>query len=369
MIDQFALQDQNALLQTALDKIGSTFIRHGGIDHAWKVLERTYKYGFRLHESQPGYIYGESRCGKSETAHRWIQHMTGKRPVRGSSLVNGKEEAILCQVIEGRGVKIVYLDLTNGASPLEACKAILKVFHYQRPMTRMKQTEATGLAIGMLIARCVDCVIVDEAQQIFKGEGEQSANAIAEWLLPMANARAFKIILIGARSLERLFRVQSAEARHFGVALLEPFKFNTKVNQGLWAAFLEMFLEKVPARTGALRVDGDAKKPITERNVFNFYYATRGSPGELAKFLETTVICAFERNNGVLPDQLLLEDFVEAFEFLWRHDRRMKGANPFSIVDRKEIPTISLSGPTTFKEQPEETRPSAPKVGGRIHAR
>jgi hypothetical protein len=362
------VQDQNILLQNALDTIGSGFIMHDGIEHAWRVLDWTFKYGFRLNESQPGYIYGDSRCGKTETAHRWIQHITGKRPVRGRKLIDGKEEAILCQLIEGNDVKLLYLDLTNGASPLEACKGILRLFNYPKPMQRMKQTEATAKAIGMLIARSVDCVIVDETQQIFKGDGDLAAHAIAEWLLPMANARSFKMVFIGARNLKKLFKVQSAEARHFGIALLEPFKYNTKIDKGLWAGFLELFLKVVPFDTADLRVDGDKAKPLAERHVYNFYYATRGAPGELAKFLETTAICAFERNNGILPDRLLLDDFVQAFEFLWRNDARMQGANPFSIADLKDVPSIPLSSKAAVDDRP-KARPRAAVVGGRIHGR
>lgn len=368
--DPLAAQDRDAPLKQAQDQIGSIFVRHGGVNDAWRVLDWTYRFGFRLNESQPGYIHGDSRCGKTETAHRWIKHMTGKRPIRGSQLVNGKEEVLACQEIEGRGIKVLYLDLTNGASPLEVCKAILKMYGYPKPMERMKQTQATTKAIGIMIARCVDVVIVDEAQQAFKGGGEQAAQAMAEWLLPMANAKSFKLIFIGARNLDKIFRVQSAQARHYGIALLEAFSVNTKVNKGLWAAFLEKFFEKVPFNTADLRVDGDKKKPFTERHVFNFYFATRGAPGELSKFVETAPISAFERNDGVLPGNLLAVDFADAFDFLWRNDKRMQGANPFTIEDIHDIPAIPLTSQANADDNTRRQTNSRTAVpGGRIHGR
>src|SRR5258705_13254646 len=122
-------------IQRMRDQIGAIFIRHDDIIHAWKVLDRTFRFGFRLNEAEPGYIYGNSQCGKTEVTHRWIKHVTGKRPIRRRP--EQKDEPILCQRIEGNGVKIVYLDLTNGASPLEACKVILKTFKYIKPMHRL----------------------------------------------------------------------------------------------------------------------------------------------------------------------------------------------------------------------------------------
>lgn len=363
-------EDPDAPLRQVQDHIGSIFIRHGGINHAWRVFDWTHRFGFRLNESQPGYIHGDSRCGKTETAHRWVKSVTGKRPVRGRQLVNGKEEVLVCQVIEGNGLKILYLDLTNGASPLEVCKSVLKLFGYPKPMERMKQTDATTKAIGIMIARCVDVVIVDEAQQAFKGGGEQAAQAMAEWLLPMANAKAFRLIFIGARNLDKIFRVQSAQARHYGIALLEAFSFDTKVNKGLWAGFLKKFFEQVPFDTADLRVDGDRNKPFTDRHVFNFYFATRGAPGELSKFVETAAISAFERNDGVLPGNLLAADFADAFDFLWRNDARMRGANPFMIEDIRGIPSIPLTSQANAEDNTKPQIKSRTTVpGGRIHGR
>jgi hypothetical protein len=185
----------------------------------------------------------------------------------------------------------------------------------------------------------------------------------------MSNAKSFKMVFIGARNLRKLFKVQSAEARHFGIALLEPFRYTTKIDKGLWAAFLELFLKVVPFDMSDLRVDGDKAKPLTERHAFNFYFATRGAPGELAKFLETTAICAFERNHGVLPDRLLVDDFVQAFEFLWRNDARMQGTNPFSIADQRDVPSMTPSNQSAADDGQRKAKPRAAVAGGRIHGR
>src|SRR5258708_8521984 len=171
-------------LQRKLNVIGSIFIRHDDIQRAWKVLDWTYHFGFRLNEASTGYIYGHSRCGKTEVAHRFIESLTGKRPVRGRICdVTGQMRGPVCQLIEGNGIKIVYLDLTNGASPLAACQEILKLFRELKPLQRMKQPEATARVIEVLSFHEVDMLIVDEAQQAFRGHGENAPHALGEWLL------------------------------------------------------------------------------------------------------------------------------------------------------------------------------------------
>ena len=92
-------------LQTKLDVIGSIFVRHDDINRAWRVLDRTYRFGFRLNEASTGYIYGHSRCGKTEVAHRFMRSLTGKPPIRGKIYdPEGRLIPPVCQFLEGNGV-------------------------------------------------------------------------------------------------------------------------------------------------------------------------------------------------------------------------------------------------------------------------
>jgi hypothetical protein len=328
-------------LQTKLDVIGSIFVRHDDINRAWRVLDRTYRFGFRLNEASTGYIYGHSRCGKTEVAHRFIQSLTGKRPIRGKIYDSfGRIRGPVCQLIEGNGVKIVYLDLTNGALPLAACQEILKVFKEIKPTHRMKQPEATARIIEVLGFHNVDILIVDEAQQAFRGHGIHAPNALGEWLLPMENAKVFKVVLVGSPDLRRLLReVPAARERHGGLAYLKPFDFETEEDEVFFGGFVEKFVRDLPFDSTCLLEDG---KKISRRRLFDLYFTTRGVQGELPKLCEQSTISAFERCGSEVPKSLILDDFIAGFDYLFHDDDRMKGVNPFATTDIKRIPTISL---------------------------
>jgi hypothetical protein len=354
-------------LQRKLNVIDSIFVRHDDIQRAWKVLDRTHRFGLRLNEASTGYIYGHSRCGKTEVTHRFIQSLTGKRPVRGRVCdVTGRNRGPACQLIEGNGVKIVYLDLTNGASPLAACKEILQLFSEILPLRNIQQADATGRVIRTLIFHEVDMLIVDEAQQAFKGHGENAPLALGQWLLPMENAKAFTIVLVGSPDLKRLFQeVPAARQRHRGLAYLKPFDFKTEVDKRLDRAFVEQFIRDLPFDSTCL-CDGSGK--VSERRLFDLYFTTRGVQGELPKLCVEATVCGFERC-GRVPNTLILQDFIDAFEYLFHDDERMKGVNPFATADLRNIPTIPLSLKDAEREEREQARTSSQSrkmKGGRI---
>ncbi|UEM08390.1 ATP-binding protein [Bradyrhizobium barranii subsp. barranii] len=346
-------------LRRKLDTIGSIFIRHDGILEGWEVLERTYHVGFRVNEATTGYIYGHSRCGKTELAHRFIKQLTGTRPIRGP----------VCQFVEGNGLRIVYLDLTNGSSPLPATIMLLRLFRDIKANSRLSQPDATSRLIDNLLLHRPDMLFVDEAQQAFRGDGTYSVNALGEWLLPLQNARACRSALIGSPKLDRLFKtVEAARERHGGIAYLDPFSFKTEIDISIFRTFLRMFFEKLPfAKTCIVNDDGT----VNIRRASDIYYSSRGGPGGVANLCEAATCAAFRRAAGAVPTTLELSDFAGGFDFLYRHDVRMKGVNPFLADDRKSIPAIPLT-PDEEEDPEEKPKPKGnskqSKVGGRIHA-
>jgi hypothetical protein len=209
-----------------------------------------------------------------------------------------------------------------------------------KPLQRMKQPEATARVIEVLSFHEVDMLIVDEAQQAFRGRGENAPHALGEWLLPMENAKAFKIVLVGSPELKKLFeKVLAARARHGGLAYLKPFDFKTEVDKRLSGAFVEQFHSHLPFDSTCLC---DDKHKVIERRLFDVYFATRGVQGEFPKLCESAAISGFERC-GRVPNRLTLADFAAGFEYLYHDDKRMKGVNPFATEDLRNIPTIPLS--------------------------
>jgi hypothetical protein len=102
------------------------------------------------------------------------------------------------------------------------------------------------------------------------------------------------------------------------------------------------------------------------------YFATRGPPGALSKLCEAATVEAYERLGGKNVESLEMADFIAAFDFLSKNDPRMKGVNPFTVDDRRKIPSFPLT-PTEKEADSEADTPEAPrrrsKVGGRILAK
>ena len=102
------------------------------------------------------------------------------------------------------------------------------------------------------------------------------------------------------------------------------------------------------------------------------YFATRGTPGALSKLCEIATVEADERLGGENVDSLEMADFVAAFDFLLKNDPRMKKVNPFTVDDRRKIPTFPLTPPETEDaSEADAPKPRHPrsKVGGRILAK
>jgi hypothetical protein len=346
-------------LRRKLDIIQSIFIRHDDILEGWEVLERTYHVGFRLNEATTGYIYGHSRCGKTELAHRFIKQLTGVRPIRGK----------VAQFVDGNGLRIVYLDLTNASAPLPATMMLLRLFRDLKSHSRLSQPEATGRLIDNLFLHRPDMLFVDETQQAFKGDGNYSVNNLGDWLLPLENSRACRLALIGSPKLKRLFKiVEPARERHGGIAYLGPFSFDTETNISIFCKFLEKFFKQVPFEKTCI-IDDDGT--VNKRRAFDIYYSSRGAPGGIANLSESATCEAFKRAKGAVPATLELSDFISGFDYLYSHDDRMMRVNPFRITDRKSIPTIPLT--TDKEEDPEDTsktkKPSrGSQAGSRIRA-
>lgn len=339
------------------DAISSIFIRHDDILAGWEVLERTYHLGFRVNEASTGYIYGHSRCGKTELVHRFIKHLTGKRPKRGP----------VCQFVEGNGARIIYLDLTNASGPLAATMSLLRIFQDVKASSRITQAEATERLIGHLLQYPVDLLIVDEAQQAFKGGGAFAVQAVGDWLLPLENARACKLVLVGSPQLRSLFDVvEAAHQRHGGIAILRPFSFQTEIQKAMYEKFLEKFAQNLPFKTTCIL---DKHGTVSERCAFNFYFANRGVPGGTPRFSEEATYSAFKRAGGAVPETLEESDFASAFDFLYGSDERMKGINPFRVSNRKLIPAIPLTPEENDQDYPSSTNVSiGRRSGGRINA-
>jgi hypothetical protein len=278
-----------------LEHIQRIFVKHDGIAHARKVLERTFKYGLRLREAQTGYIIGHSRCGKSETVKRFIETKTGKRV----------QEKVFFQLIEGNGIKIAYADLTNGATPLVASQMLLDELFKDIKTKKLKEGQAAGRIVEQFLLHDVDMFIIDEAQQVFRGKvqgAEDKLAKLANWLLTLENSRSVRILLVGAPELERLFHlVDPTNERKGAIAYLKPFAFQTADDKVEFASFVEAFVADLPFASTCLTNKGRCDDEM----LHYLFYATRGRAGGFSKLIEAATIEAFEdaRTKGC-PEKL-----------------------------------------------------------------
>jgi hypothetical protein len=347
-------------LDDKLDAIQRIYIRHADIDHAWKVLKYNLLHSVRRSEASCGYIIGHSRCGKSETAKRWIYQNCGRRPEKGEPY----------QLIEGNGKRIVYADLTNGSTPFIATCQILKKLFNDITIKTLSESTAAGRLIEQFRLSKIDQFIIDEGQKMFVKKGPGAISKFASWLVTLENARLFGTVVLGDTRLKDLFPEDDAlNERKTGLASLRPFPFATSIDEEDYEGFVVEFERMLPF----------LKTPITNGTgrctplmLLMIYFATRGTPGALSKLCEIATVEADERLGGKNVESLEMADFVAAFDFLLKNDPRMNKVNPFRVDDRRKIPTFPLTPPETeddFEADAQKARRPRSKVGGRILAK
>jgi hypothetical protein len=348
-------------LEKKLDIIQQIYVAYEGIVDAWTVLETTLKRGIRRSEAATGCIIGDPRCGKSETVKRFIEKMCGVRPIKGKPY----------QLIEGNGLRIVYADLTNGATPLTATQMILRDLFKDIMAMSLKEGTASPRLVEMFILHKIDMFIIDEAQQTFNGHGPGAALKLGKWLLTLENARSFTTVLVGDTRLNDLFvQVPAAAKRKGGVARLKPFSFSSASQKKEFGKFIAEFVRNLPFLKTCL---ADEKGNCDPAILFKLYFATRGVPGVVSILTESATEAAFRRSNGAIPEELELRDFKAGFDYLLKNDPLMKNCNPFAVANEKEIPTIPLTPEAAEEERlaalggrRASNRGSKSSVGGRI---
>jgi hypothetical protein len=347
-------------LDLKLNVTQQIFIRHAGVIRASEVFEKTVLHGLRLREAATGYIIGESRCGKSETAKRGIQKLTGRKPA----------EQMRYQLIEGNGKKVIYADMTNGATPLEATRHIVEHIFNDVLAHKVKEHNASNRLIDWFQQNEIDLFVIDEGQQLFNGHGPLAATKMGRWLLALENAASFRTIVIGDPHLYGLFdAVPALLERKSGIAHLEPFSFATDIDKAVLGKFLLEFERCLPVRETCLSNQDEAVSP---RRLLDVYFASRGAPGGISKLCEGTLVAAYARTNGAIPEKLELVDFIAAFDLLYGADPRMLGVNPFKAASEKDIPTIPYTPDDANRERlsrlgkRRSRRSNAPIAGGRI---
>jgi len=354
--------DKSSVLHLSIDKkidlVQQIYLRHGDIDHAWKVLQHNMRFSVRRSEAATGYIIGDPRCGKSETAKRWIQKTCGKRPLKGMQY----------QLIEGNGKRIVYADLTNGSTPFIATCEILDKLFTDITVKRLSESTAAGRLIDQFGFHGIDQLIIDEGQKMFRGKGPGAASKLASWLVAIENARLFGTVVLGDTRLLDLFDEDDAvNQRKAGLALLKPFPFATADDEADFEDFVVEFERMLPVVRTPITEGTERCSPLM---LLAIYYSTRGTPGALSKICEVALEAADERLGGKNVDSLEKADFIQAFDFLLKHDPRMKGVNPFKVHDRRSIPTLPFSSKDAgFTTNTDGRRRTRSRIGGRILAK
>jgi hypothetical protein len=344
-------------LEKRLDLIQQIYIRHDDIDHAWRVLKHNMQHSVRRSEAASGYIIGHSRCGKSETAKRWIYQTCGRRPEKGQPY----------QLIEGNGKRIVYADLTNGSTPFIATCQILTELFRDITVKQLSESTAADRLIKQFHFHKIDQFIIDEGQKMFVNKGPAAISKLASWIVTIENARLFGTVILGDMRLKDLFDQDDAvNQRKAGLAFLRAFPFATPDNEAAYEGFVVEFERMLPVKRTPI-TNGTGR--CTPRMLLNIYFTTRGTSGALSKLCEGAIVAADGRLGGGNVEVLEMADFVAAFDFLLKNDQRMKGVNPFTVDDRRKIPTFPLTPPETEDNSEADARKARlprSKVGGRI---
>lgn len=306
-------------LPNRLNRIQRIFVHHANSLAARDALADAYENAIRLRESEPAFLIGDSRCGKTEMIKRFVSKKTAQ-PV--------PEVPFGCVKILGSSARAVYLNCQNGATPRQACNTMLEdLFNHWLPAHRPSQQEASLLLMKHFKRENIDMIVIDEAQKMYDG---QSPKDFVSWIVSMRDAGFFRIFVTGDRTLLNLIDTHKVlrESKYFLVDL-RPLSFQTSEQRTSFSSFLKRFDDDMPF----------VSTPLTDAKMVEpFYFATRGRPGVLASLLEGATVQAFNRmtqKDGTISDLPLtieISDLSKAFERKIGAETRMLSINPFTHV-------------------------------------
>lgn len=329
------------------DKIQQIYVRHSAIKDITTALELHWQYGLRRRESTTAFLVGESRCGKTETIKRFIGSKIGKE------VPHTLPDPFT--IHEGNGVKVAFLDTTNGATPLQVTKHIVSAT-YQHHF-RFSEEEASAMLLRYFGDDDIDLFVIDEGQKMAGNGMGNAARKFADWLLSLENARKFRILVAGGPALKLFIdNNETVRDRKDSLAKIEPFPHLTPEDKAAFRTFLVKFDNGMPFLT----------TPLSDKGLQDaFYFACRGRPGKLAKLVDKAAQVAFMEPEP--PLHLTVEHLARGFDIQLGHDHQMQGYNPFRD---KELPTIplNLEQERLFGFDPEDEPPTRPRrqKGSRI---
>lgn len=307
-------------LDRRLKRINQIYIQHPQVLKALGALDFSWDHALRLHEGSTAFLVGQSRCGKTRTLRHFIREKIGK------SMPNGRSTSSV--FLEGNDNRIVFLDCTNGATPLQASISMLAdLFQYR---LRITENQASEKLIHFFGKAKVDMLIIDEGQKMIAGGTGAAAEKFANWVLSLENARLFRVVVAGSPELQMLMDSHpTIRDRKDSFLEIEPFAHKTDGDRAAFRKFLVEYDLEMPFLS----------TPLSNANLdAAIFFATRGRPGRLAKLLEKATIFAFAANQDVIPVKLDVGHLKLAFDMSFLRESRMYGINPFDHVG--DLPTV-----------------------------
>ncbi|MBE7731670.1 AAA family ATPase [Devosia faecipullorum] len=303
-----------------LKRINQIYILHRQVVKARQALDFSWDYALRLHEGSTSFIIGNSRCGKTQTLRRFIRDKIGK------PMPNGRSTSSV--YLEGNGNRIVFLDCTNGATPLQASISMLAdLFQYR---LTVRENQASEKVIHFFGKAKIDMFIIDEGQKMIARGTGAAAEKFANWLLSLENARLFRVVVAGSPDLQLLMDSHpTIRDRKDSFIEIEPFAHKTAADRAAFRKFLREFDVEMPFLT----------TPLSNPKLDDaFFFATRGRPGRLSKLVEKATIFAFQAKKDVMPVTLEIAHLKQAFDMTFLQESRMHGINPFD--HKGDLPTV-----------------------------
>jgi hypothetical protein len=316
---------ESPLLDEKLEAIQQIFVQHTKAQEAREMLQLSLRFARRAREISSTYLIGWSRCGKSEIIKRLLQEQTG---------ISVSKDRV--QLLQGKGKRYLYADLTGGATPRTLARKINDTIFNDRKSLSLGEDEGTDALIDNLNDHNVDGFFMDEAQNL--ADDKKGIKKLGRFILSAENHCNAPLFIVGAPSLLDTRRaIEATRQRSGGLKKLEPFGF-VGGQKDFLSAFVAAFSEQLPFPSNWFSQNEDDHDMLRAT-----FYAQRGRPGRHSLLVEAATVHAFIRTGGAEPEELTKEDIAAGFDRVFLDEDAMLGLNPFRKEDYKKLPAFPLN--------------------------